>query len=63
MYKKTRLELAEMFHALAVVAGVVGAFVFFGNWLGYPTSMFGDGSVLVLLGIWLELAAMYEMKK
>ena len=64
MHKKTRLELAEMLHALSMIAGIAGAFVFFGKWMGYPiTGIFGDGSVFLLIAIWLELATMYEMKK
>jgi hypothetical protein len=64
MYKKTHLKYAEMLHSLSMIAGVIGAFVFFGKWLGYPTAgMFGDGSVFVLLAVWLELVAMYEVKR
>ena len=64
MYKKTHLNFTEMLHSLSMIAGVVGAFIFFGRWLGYPTNpMFGSGTVFLLIAIWLELASMYEMKK
>ena len=64
MYKKTKLNFPVMLHSLSMVAGVVGAFIFFGRWVGYPTNaMFGDGTVFVLVAIWLELTAMYEVRK
>jgi hypothetical protein len=64
MYKKTHLEAHEMLHSLSMVAGIAGAFIYFGKWLGYPiTGMFGDGSVLMLIAIWLVLASMHQSKK
>jgi hypothetical protein len=63
MHKKTHLKLSEMLHALSMVAGVVGTFIFFSKWLGYPNAMMvGSPTGFLLIAIWLMLAARYAMK-